>query len=164
MIPVTMLDGTAVELTPGGQNVLLKQMVEDFCPRFTPRWGSSSTLVMLARTTPYLREGCSRRLALNWTGTGSSLTSSSSVFMQDRNWLLLMEAASSHGPVDAKRYGELRKLFGAASARLVFVSCFPSRAGLRKYLTEIAWDTHVWCADSPTHVIHLNGDELLGPR
>jgi hypothetical protein len=37
MIPVTLLDGTPVELTPGGQNVLLKQMVEECCPAVHPR-------------------------------------------------------------------------------------------------------------------------------
>ena len=85
------------------------------------------------------------------------------VYLQDRNWLLLLEAASSHGPVDAKRHGELSHLFADSTAGLVFVSCFPSRAQMRKYLADIAWETEVWCADNPTHLIHFNGERFLRP-
>jgi len=65
------------------------------------------------------------------------------VYLPERNWLVLMEAAPSHGPVDEKRYGELRALFGTSSAELVLVSCFPSRADMRKHLAVIAWETEV---------------------
>lgn len=36
IIPVTLPDGTRIELSPGGQNPLIKQIIEDFAPRFTP--------------------------------------------------------------------------------------------------------------------------------
>ena len=85
------------------------------------------------------------------------------VYQPSRNWLFLMEAASSHGPVDAKRHGELAKLFGESTAGLVYVSCFPDRGTMRKFLTELAWETEAWCASDPTHMIHLNGDKFLGP-
>jgi hypothetical protein len=85
------------------------------------------------------------------------------VYMPDKNWLVLIEAASSHGPVDAKRHGELKTLFAGSKAGLVFVSCFPSRVEMRKELTNIAWETEVWCADNPRHLIHFNGERFLGP-
>jgi type II restriction enzyme len=85
------------------------------------------------------------------------------VYLPDRNWLVLMEAASSHGPVDGKRHGELKELFKDSSAGLVFISCLPSRVELRKYLKDIAWETDVWCADNPSHLIHFNGERFLGP-
>jgi len=34
---------------------------------------------------------------------------------------------------------------------------------MAKYLAEIAWETEVWVADSPTHLIHFNGQRFLGP-
>jgi type II restriction enzyme len=74
-----------------------------------------------------------------------------------------MEAAPHHGPVDAKRHGELKKLFKGATAGLVFVSCFPSRAQMCGYLTRISWETDVWCADDADHLIHFNGERFLGP-
>lgn len=85
------------------------------------------------------------------------------VYLPDREWLVLMEAANSHGPVDAKRHGELKALFDASSAGPVYVSCFPDRATMRRYLAEIAWETEVWCADAPSHLIHFNGERFLGP-
>ena len=85
------------------------------------------------------------------------------VHLPERNWLVLMEAASSHGPVDGKRRGELQALFEGSTAGLVYVSCFPSRDEMRKYLHQIAWETEVWCADNPTHLIHFNGERFLGP-
>jgi hypothetical protein len=81
----------------------------------------------------------------------------------EKNWLVLIEAASSHGPVDHKRYRELSNLFRDSTAGLVFISALPSRIELRKYLKDIAWETDVWCADNPTHLIHFNGERFLGP-
>jgi adenine-specific DNA-methyltransferase len=36
IIPVTLPDGRAIELSSGGQNALIKDILEQFCPRFTP--------------------------------------------------------------------------------------------------------------------------------
>jgi len=76
---------------------------------------------------------------------------------------VLLEAASSHGPVDSKRHGELAPLFDGSTAGLVYVSCFPDRAEFRKYVAAVAWETDVWCADHPTHMIHYDGNRFLGP-
>ncbi len=40
---------------------------------------------------------------------------------------------------------------------------FPNRAIMGKYLREIAWETEVWVADAPSHLIHFNGVRFLGP-
>ena len=34
----------------------------------------------------------------------------------------------------------------------------------RKFIKEIAWETEVWLADMPEHMIHMNGDRFMGPR
>jgi hypothetical protein len=160
MLPVTLTDGTAVELTPGGQNLLLKQVVEQFCPRWTPR-GQILYIGDAGRTDPVFEQDTLAGLGvrLNKHGKLPDLI----VFLPDRNWLVLVEAASSHGPVDEKRYGELRMLFGATSAGLVLVSCFTSRGEMRRHLAAIAWETEVWCADAPSHMIHFDGEHFLGP-
>lgn len=160
LLPVTLPDGTPVELTPGGQNVLLKQMVEQFCPRWTPA-GHILYIGDAGKDDPIFEEERLANLgvALDKHGKFPDLI----VYLPDRDWLILMEAASSHGPVDAKRWGELSALFDKSPAGLVFVSCFPSRAEMRKYLADIAWETDVWCADAPSHLIHFNGERFLGP-
>lgn len=160
LLPVTLLDGSPVELTPGGQNVLLKAMVEEFCPRWTP--GARILYIGDAgKNDVVLEEAALAELGvkLDKHGKFPDLI----VYLEDRDWLVLLEAASSHGPVDAKRYGELEALFATSTARLVYVSCFPSRTEMRKYLADIAWETEVWCADAPSHLIHFNGERFLGP-
>ena len=82
-----------------------------------------------------------------------------------RHWLVLAEAVTTHGPVDAKRHGELSELselFANAHPGLVYVSAFPDRPTMRKYLADIAWETEVWVSDAPSHLIHFNGERFLG--
>ncbi len=159
-VPVTLPGGGVLALSPGGQNTLIKAMVEDFCGYYAP--GGQLLYVGDADAKWAVFE--ERALAeLGVTVDSHGKMPDLVVYLQDRNWLLLLEAASSHGPVDAKRHGELSHLFADSTAGLVFVSCFPSRAQMRKYLADIAWETEVWCADNPTHLIHFNGDRFLGP-
>lgn len=81
----------------------------------------------------------------------------------ERNWLILVESVTSHGPVDGKRHAELAKLFRDSKAGIVYVTAFPNRATMGRYLAEIAWETEVWVADAPSHLIHFNGERFLGP-
>ena len=157
---MTLPGGEALTLSPGGQNVLLKLIVENFCPHFTP-----GGLVL------YVGDANSKWAGFDETGLAElgvfvdehGKMPDLVVYLRDKNWLVLLEAASSHGPVDAQRHGELGRLFANSTASLVYVSCFPSRSEMRKYLTDIAWETDVWCADNPTHLIHFNGERFLGP-
>jgi hypothetical protein len=80
-----------------------------------------------------------------------------------RNWLLLVESVTSHGPVDPKRHEELSGQFAGTSAGLVYVTAFPDRLVMAHYLSEIAWETEVWVASAPSHIIHFNGERFLGP-
>ena len=43
-------------------------------------------------------------------------------------------------------------------------AAFPDRAEFRKNAADIAWETEVWIADNPDHMIHFNGDRFLGPH
>ena len=159
-IPVTLPDGSVVSLHPGGQNVLMRDMVAEFCPRFAPGGhvlylgDADSKLATFAE--PELR-------ALGVTIDSHGKMPDLVVHLPDRDWLVLMEAASSHGPVDHTRLSELRSLFKGATPGLVFVSCFPDRVEMRRYLSVIAWETEAWCADTPDHLMHFNGSRFLGP-
>lgn len=159
-IPVTLPNGEPLTLSPGGQNVLIKEMVEEFCSYYTP--GGQVLYVGDADEKWAVFEE-SQLAGLGVTVDHHGKMPDLVVYLPGKNWLVLLEAASTHGPVDAKRHGELKKLFAGSTAGLVYVSCFPSRAEMRKYLAEIAWETEVWCADNPTHLIHFNGERFLGP-
>lgn len=160
-VPLQLPNGKSFKLTPGGQNLLIKDMVEEFCPRFTP--GGQILYVGDAgnKWALYEKEALGKlNVSVDEHGKMPDLI----VYMPDKEWLILLEAASSHGPVDSKRQAELAALFSTATAGLVYVSCFPDRATFRKYVDQIAWESEVWCADHPTHMIHYNGDRFLGPH
>lgn len=159
-IPVTLPGGAEIELTPGGQNTLIALILDEFCRRWTPA-GRVLYVGDAGRDDPVFDEHGLAELGLELDKHGK--LPDLVVLLEDRGWLVLIEAASSHGPVDAKRYRELHALFSGSSAGLVLVSCFPDRAEMRKYLAEIAWETEVWCADAPSHLIHFNGERFLGP-
>jgi len=65
--------------------------------------------------------------------------------------------------VDAKRHSELQSLFRDAKAGLVFVTTFLTRKDFAKYLDGISWESEVWVADSPGHMVHFDGKRFLGP-
>ena len=81
----------------------------------------------------------------------------------ERGWLVVVEAVTSHGPVDNKRYAELTELFAGARASIIYMTAFPSRAAMARYLEDIAWQTEVWIADAPSHLIHFDGGRFVGP-
>ncbi len=159
-LPVHLPDGGEIALSAGGQNDLLKAMIEEFCPRFTP---GGRVLYVGDAGAKWLVFDKGRLAALGVSVDSHGKMPDLVVYMADRNWLVLMEAASTHGPVDHTRYLELRDLFGDSSAGLVFVSCFPDQDTMRKHLTSISWETEVWTADHPTHMIHFDGEMFLGP-
>jgi hypothetical protein len=45
----------------------------------------------------------------------------------------------------------------------VYVSAFPDGKTFGRYRRAIAWESEVWIADAPTHMIHFNGNRFLGP-
>jgi hypothetical protein len=79
------------------------------------------------------------------------------------NWLLLIEAVTSAGPVDGKRRKELKELFAGSKAGLVFVTAFETRRVMQSFVSQIAWESEVWIAEDPDHMIHFNGERFLGP-
>ena len=160
LLPVTLPTGETVNLTGGGQNVLIKEIVEKFCPRYTP----GGALIYLGDAGQKLQGDEIEYLGnLGVTLDGHGKMPDVIVHMTGKGWLILIEAVTSHGPVDIKRHNELKQLFRGSNAGLVFVTAFASRKAAFKYLTQIAWETEVWCADEPDHLIHFNGERFLGP-
>ncbi len=80
-----------------------------------------------------------------------------------KNWLVVIEAVTSHGPVNAMRQRELKDLFNRSKARLVYVTAFLPEEILGNSLSGISWETEVWVAKAPSHMIHFNGERFLGP-
>jgi type II restriction enzyme len=159
-LPVNLANGKEIKLSPGGQNVLVKKIIDDFCPLFTP----GGNLVYVGDTQKkwaYFDLDLLTMLGVEVEEHGKM--PDVVVHHVEKNWLILIEAVTSHGPVDPKRRHELKELFSKSTAGLVFVTAFIDRHAMLKYLNDISWETEVWIADSPTHLIHFNGERFLGP-
>ncbi len=159
-IPVEIAPGKEITLSPGEHSELIRSIIEDFAPRFAP----GSALVYAGDTGDKWGYFDAALLA----GLGVDVDSHGKMpdvvlHFVEKNWLLLVESVTSHGPVDGKRHAELAKLFAGSKAGLVYVTAFPNRAIMSRYLGEIAWETEVWVADAPSHLIHFNGVRFLGP-
>lgn len=157
---VVFPSGMEIRLKAGGQNTLIAAMIEKFCPSFIDGGkilyvGDAGDKYLVYDTQTLTQLG----IELDRHGKMPDLV----VLDEKRNWLFPMEAASTHGPVDHSRYLELHELFGSSSAGLVLVSCFPDKKTLRRFIADLAWETEVWVADEPTHMMHLNGSRFLGP-
>lgn len=160
MVPLKLAEGKEIALSPGLHSELIKEIWEQFGPRFAP----GGQLVYAGDTGEkwgYFDEALLSSLGVKVNDHGKM--PDVIIFYSERKWLILAEAVTSHGPVDAKRYGELQELFGASTAGLVFVSAFPDRRTFTRYAEAISWETEVWVADNPTHLIHYNGARFLGP-
>ena len=160
-IPVEIAPGKQITLSPGEHSELIRAIIEDFAPRFAPgsvlvyvgdtgeKWGYFDAPLLADLGVEVDSHGKMPDVVLHYTS---------------KNWLLLVESVTSHGPVDGKRHAELAKLFAESTAGLVYVTAFPNRAIMGRYLGEIAWETEVWVADAPSHLIHFNGARFLGPH
>lgn len=144
----------------GGQNILIKAVIDEFCPRYTPGgyvcYLGDAGEKITKEENDYLS---SLNLEIDAHGKMPDVI----VHLKERNWLVLIEAVTSHGPIDNKRKRELEKLFADASADLVFITAFPTRESMAECLDDISWGTHVWLAENPTHLIHFDGEKSLGP-
>lgn len=146
-----------MSLSPGDHNNLAKDAIEEFAPRFTP--GAKAIYVGDTQTKNKYMDKiwlANAGITLDKHGKMPDVV----LHYEKKDWLLLVECVVSHGPADAKRFGELMRLFEPCQSKLVLVSAFPDRSVMGRHLQEISWETVVWCADSPSHVIYFNGDKL----
>lgn len=153
-VPIKLPDGQEIRLSPGKHNEVQKAIVEEFTPRFAP----GSELLYMGDTAKKNLVVKAKALAdLGLPITDNDKLPDVVLFDRTREWLFLVEAVTSHGPVSPKRIVELEAMLGKCQAGLVYVSAFPDMAEFKKHAKDIARETEVWLADVPDHLIHFNG-------
>lgn len=159
-LPVHLPDGQTIGLSPGKHSRLIQQVVEELCPRFTPGaellyLGDTGEKFALNRIDRFAQLG----IPLDIHGKMPDAV----VYDEDKDWFVLIEAVTSVGPVNLKRKNELASLFGRSGRGLVFITAFPDARTMRRFLPDISWETEVWVAEHPDHMIHFDGKRFLGP-
>jgi hypothetical protein len=115
LMPLQIAPGKEITLSPGEHSELIRAIVEDFGARFVPggvliyagdtgeKWGYFDAMLLSKLGVSVDAHGKMPEVVL---------------YHPERNWLLLIESVTSHGPVDGKRHAELARLFAKATAGL----------------------------------------------
>ncbi|MEI7725214.1 MAG: BsuBI/PstI family type II restriction endonuclease [Bacteroidota bacterium] len=158
-IPVKLPDGNPLNLSLGEHNVLQKAIIEEFLPRF----GTDCEVFYLGDTSNkilHIEEAELKKL--KFFELSHDELPDIIAFSRKNNWLYLIEAVHSSGPMSETRVLELKKLLKDCESELIFVTGFLTRTDFKKWMLEIAWETEVWIADNPDHLVHFNGHKFLG--
>lgn len=159
-VPVILPSGKKLEFSSGLHNDLQKTIIEQFLSRY----GYGSKILYVGDTADkYLHLDKEELERLNFFEISHEELPDVIAYSQEKNWLYLIEAVHSSGAISEVRLLELKNLTKKCSAEIIYVTAFLDRKTFRKFIADIAWETEVWIADNPDHLIHFNGDKFLGP-
>ena len=147
-------------LSSGSHNRLQKAVLEEFAPRFAP---DAKCLYLGDTVERDLFKDEEALSALGFTITLHDKMPDIVLYAERKNWLYFIEAVTSVGPMDPKRVREIQTMTANVSAETIYVTAFPDFKTYKRFSASLAWETEVWIAEEPDHMIHLNGSRFLGP-
>ncbi len=156
-----MINDMVLSFSPGKHNELQCAVLEDFVKHFVPNCvylycGDTRDKDLFCDTE--------RLNTLGLTITTHEIMPDIILYSPTRNWLYFIECVTSVGPFSTKRVAEVIELCKSSTAGKIFVTAFLDRATYAKFSSSIAWETEIWIASNPEHMIHMNGDKFLGPH
>ncbi len=160
-IPVKFPNGEQFLLSPGKHNEVQAAVIHEFAPRFVKK---AKVLYLGDTENKDLYIDTSSLEKLDIPIDEHSKLPDVVIIDEEKQWLFLIEAVTSYGPVSPKRIEDFNVLLKKCSLGKVYVTAFPDFSEFRKHTSEIAWETEVWIMELPDHMIHYNGDRFMGPR
>lgn len=159
-VPVTLPDGRHLDLSYGEHNELQKAIIENFLPLF----GFGAEVLYIGDTNNkflYLEEDKLRELhffALEHEELPDVIA-----YSKEKRLLYLIEAYHSTGEWNEVRVRKIKRrlLEANCTVDVVFFTAFENRNVFRQKAKDIAWETEVWIADCPEHLVHFNGYKFL---
>jgi DNA (cytosine-5)-methyltransferase 1 len=159
-LPVALPSGIVLQLSRGKHNQLQKAVIEDFLPRYGE---GASVLYVGDAANKLLHVDKAELTRLRFFELAHDELPDVIAYSAERNWMYLIEAVHSSGPISKLRHEQLRALTKECSAEIVYVTAFLDRETFRKHAPDIAWETEVWIAEAPDHIVHFDGKRFLGP-
>jgi len=155
------VDGIERALSPGAHNQLQKAVIEEFAPRFLRQFKCL-----------YLGDTSKRDLIKDVDGLqslGFAITLHDKMpdvvfYVPAKRWVVFVECVTSVGPMSPARILEVNEMTANVTAGKVFITAFLDRRAYKRFSDQVAWETDVWIAEDPDHMIHLNGDRFMGPH
>ena len=149
------------KFSAGKHNELQKAIIEEFAPRFAP---NAECLYVGDTIEKDLVKNADKLKELGFEITLHDKMPDVVLYREDKNWIYFVESVTSVGPMDPKRILEITEMTKAVTAGKIFVTAFLDFKTYKKFAEALAWETEVWIAEMPEHMIHLNGDRFMGPR
>lgn len=160
MIPIN-INGEKFSFSVGKHNELQKAIIEEFAPRFAP---NAECLYVGDTTEKDLVKNIDKLTELGFEITLHDKMPDIVLYRKDKDWIYFIESVTSVGPMNPKRILEIKEMTKDVTSGKIFVTAFLDFQTYKKFAEELAWETEVWIAEMPEHMIHLNGDRFMGPR
>lgn len=160
-VAVKLPDDSILHLSPGEHNILQRLILEEFAPRFI----ENPVLIYMGDTAEkhlFIDEAALKSLFI--PVTQHDKLPDVVLFSPKKKWIFFIEAVTSHGPISPKRHIELETMLSKCPFGRIYVTAFLTFSDFRKYAEEIVWESEVWIAEAPDHMIHYNGDKFFGPH
>jgi len=156
-IPVN-INGQTLSFSPGEHNQLQKEVIEQFASRFAK---GAEILYIGDSDNKDLIKNQEKLSSLGVTITEHDKLPDIVLYIKDKNRLLFIETVTSGGPMSMKRVAEIDGILHDCNCWVIYITAFPNTSLYKKFIDQLAWETEVWIAGSPDHMIHLNGDKFM---
>ena len=156
-----MVEGVEYALSKGSHNQLQKAVIDEFASRFAK---NSNCLYLGDTTKRDLIKKVDELRKLGFEITLHDKMPDIVLYRADKNWLYFIECVTSVGPMSPARILELNQMTAGVTAGKIYITAFPDRKTYKRFIDQLAWETEVWLADDPEHMVHLNGNKFIGPH
>ncbi len=155
------INGEDFTFSIGKHNQLQKAIIEEFAPRFAP---NSECLYVGDTIQKDLVKHEDRLKELGFNITLHDKMPDVVLYCADKDWIYFIEAVTSVGPMDPKRIQEITTMTKGVKSGKIYITAFLDFKTYKKFSEQLAWETEIWLAELPNHMIHMNGDKFIGPR
>lgn len=155
------INGLELTFSPGKHNQLQRAIIEEFAPRFAP---NSECLYVGDTIEKDLVKNENKLRELGFAITLHDKMPDVVLYSSQKNWIYFIEAVTSVGPMEPKRIKEIEEMTTSVTAGKIYVTAFLDFKTFKMFSESLAWETEAWIAETPDHMIHLNGDKFLGPH
>lgn len=159
-VPVTLPNGKTIVLSYGEHNNLQKAIIEVFLPLF----GFGAEVLYVGDTKDkFLHLEKAELEKIKFFTLEHEELPDVVAYSREKNLLYLIEAYHSTGEWDEIRVRKVRRKLeeSGCTANIIFFTAFENKNIFKQKAKDIAWETEVWIADSPEHLVHFNGYKFL---
>ena len=157
-IPIKFPSGKEIKLSAGPHNKLQRAIIEEFLPRF----GFGAEILYIGdATNKYLVREEEKLRELHFFKLEHEELPDVIAYSKEKNLLFIIEAVHSYGQMGEIRVMKIKEKLKECNAEVVIVSAFDDKKKFHKYSEDIAWESEVWIAEDPDHMVHFNGIKFL---